>query len=88
MEPAQLSRLLSGPGNLTIETISDVLFAISGAELSLSIAYPLAKHRDIPLSQINFDPNKPLTGSHRLPTSMLKVRSNNPDIKIEFPLAA
>jgi hypothetical protein len=61
---------------------------MSGAELSLSTAYPLAEHRGIPLSHIKIDPNKPITGSHRLPTSMLKVKSNNPDIKVELPLAA
>jgi len=36
MEPAQLWRIFSGPGNLTLDTISDVLFAIDGAELGLS----------------------------------------------------
>jgi transcriptional regulator with XRE-family HTH domain len=41
-EPAQLSRLFSGPGNLTIETVSDILFAINGRELSVSSSDPFA----------------------------------------------
>lgn len=47
-DPAQVSRLLSGPGNVTLETVSDVLFALSGAELSASLEYPLAKKPEGP----------------------------------------
>lgn len=32
MAPAQLTRLLATPSNLTLETLSDLLFAISGTE--------------------------------------------------------
>jgi transcriptional regulator with XRE-family HTH domain len=46
-EPAHLSRLLSGPGNLTIETISDLLFGISGTELDVSSNSPVrAKNQE------------------------------------------
>jgi transcriptional regulator with XRE-family HTH domain len=42
MSPAQLSRTLAGPGNLTTETISDLLWAINGQELEAGSKDPFA----------------------------------------------
>jgi hypothetical protein len=39
----RICHLLAAPGNWTMDTASDVLFAISGAVLSYQITYPLAE---------------------------------------------
>lgn len=36
-------RLLGAPGNWQIDTASDLLFAISGAEVEYNVGYPLAR---------------------------------------------
>ena len=43
--PEIVCRLLGAPGNWGIDTVSDFLFAISGAEASFEISYPLDGNR-------------------------------------------
>ena len=38
-----ICRWLSGPGNYTLDTVSNLIFGISGGELKYSVAHPLSE---------------------------------------------
>jgi hypothetical protein len=40
--PEVINRLLSAPGNWETDTVSDMLFAISGGEFDYTVGYPLS----------------------------------------------
>ena len=44
-DPAQLTRWLGGPGNLTIDTISDIVFALNGGFVELEVDRALDRPR-------------------------------------------
>ena len=41
--PEVVSRMLGAPGNWRLDTVSDLLFAISGAEAAFTTRYPMAE---------------------------------------------
>ena len=75
--PEIVCRLLGAPGNWRLDTASDLLFAISGAEVSYGIAYPLERgpRNDTELDWLEIKPiNSPPPGITTNPWEHKKIK--------------
>ena len=79
-KPEIVCRLLATPGNLQADTLSDLLFAISGAQLTYGLSYPLdqpARNDTRPewLDQPSVD--TPLSSTKREASSAVEANERN-----------
>jgi hypothetical protein len=92
----QISRWLSSPGNLTLDTISDLMLGLSGAELRMEVDYPMQKHAKnsrAPEWMVNRPGQKTLKAhsvdvqSARMPGAIASTVVSNPAALVTFTVA-
>lgn len=75
-DPSQVSRTLGAPGNWTIDTCAELLFAIDGSTLQFSQAWPLRQRKTNRTGSmcVNFDCHPTSTASSSQNATVVEYR--------------
>jgi hypothetical protein len=75
----RVSRMLGGPGNWTLKTVADLLWAISASEPEYAVSYPLQKKRKNRTGFAKYLSDLDETGSESTSDSSVSIQPIRPD---------